>query len=85
MVQLYTSIYTKHTGKCKSTGASCNALVQIKLRTEVAEKVNKTCTSLHYNSLINVCVLFAMSLGAEKGGSVVGYDFISQFVIYFMG
>ena len=25
-----------------------------------------------------VCVLFAMSPGAEKGGSVVVYDFITQ-------
>ena len=53
----------------------------------MAEKVNKTCTSLHYHSLINVCVcvLFAMSPGAEKGGSLVVYDFITQYVIYFMG
>ena len=30
-----------HTGKCKSTGASCNALVQIKLRTGVRLKWRK--------------------------------------------
>ena len=49
----------------------------------MAEKVNKTCTSLHYHSLINL--LFAMTPGTEKGGSVVVYDFITQYVIYFMG
>ena len=47
----------------------------------MAEKVNKTCTSLHYKF---VCVLFAMSPGAEMGGSVVVYYFITQYVIYFM-
>ena len=30
-----------HTGKCKSTGASCNALVKIKLRTGVRLKWRK--------------------------------------------
>ena len=30
-----------HTGKCKSTGASCNALVQIKLRSGVRLKWRK--------------------------------------------
>ena len=51
----------------------------------MAEKVNKTCTSLHYHSLINLCVCYLPSPGAEKGGSVVVYGFITQYVIYFMG
>ena len=35
------SVQVYHTGKCKSTGASCNALVQIKLRTGVRLKWRK--------------------------------------------
>ena len=46
----------------------------------MAEKTNKTLSFPHF-----VCVLFAMSPGAEKSGSVVVYDFIKQYVIYFMG
>ena len=42
----------------------------------MAEKVNKTYTSFHYHSLVFVCVLFVMSPGAEKRGSVVVYDFL---------
>ena len=51
----------------------------------MAEKEHKFYTSFHYHSLINLCVLFVMSPGAQKRGSVVVYDFITQFVIYFMG
>ena len=45
----------------------------------MAEKVNKTNTSFHHHSLINLCVLFVMSPGAEKHGSIVVYDFIMQY------
>ena len=52
----------------------------------MSEKVNKTCTSLQLSFPYKfVRVLFAMSPGAEKGGSVVVYDFITQYVIHFMG
>ena len=47
----------------------------------MTEKVNKTYTSFHNHSIIKL----TMSLGAEKGGSVVVYGFITQYVIYFMG
>ena len=51
----------------------------------MAEKVNKSCTSYHYHSIINVCNLFVMSPSAEKGGNIAVYYFITQYVIYFMG
>ena len=52
----------------------------------MAEKVNKSYTSFHYHSLMNLCVLyFVMSPSAEKGGSLAVYDFITQYAIYFMG
>ena len=74
----------RQTGKFKSTGAGCNELVQSKLRTggskiKMAEKVNKSYTSFHYHSRIN------LSPSAEKGGSIEVYDFITQYEIYFMG
>ena len=47
----------------------------------MAEKVNKSYTSFHYHSLINVCV----SPSAEKDGHLAVYDFITQYAIYFMG
>ena len=51
----------------------------------MAEKVNKSYTSYHYHSIINVCILFVMSPGAEKGGNIAVYDFITQYASYFMG
>ena len=51
----------------------------------MAENVNKSYTSFHYHSLINVCVFFAMSPSAEKGGNIAFYDLNTQYAIYFMG
>ena len=50
----------------------------------MAEKVNKTYLFSLSSPYRFVCVLFVMSPGTEKSGSIVVNDFITQFVLYFM-
>ena len=40
-MKVFISVAIDHTGKCKSTGAGCNELVQSKLRTGVRLKWRK--------------------------------------------
>ena len=50
----------------------------------MAENVNKSYTSCHYHSLINLCVFYLSSHIAQRRAEAL-HDFITQYSIYFMG
>ena len=52
----------------------------------MAEKVNKSYTSYHYHSIINMCVFYlSCHLAQRRAENIAVYDFITQYAIYFMG
>ena len=51
----------------------------------MAEKVNKSYTSFHYHSIINLRAFYFVMSPSAEGGSLAVYDFITQYAMYFMG